>query len=571
MSIIKKLDTAIANKIAAGEVIERLANVVKELVENSLDAEATAIDIDLLDSGLKAITVTDNGIGMDASNARLAFERHATSKIANINDLFRISSLGFRGEALPSIAAVSRVEMVTANQDQGVRIVVEDGRFIEETSASANRGTKISVTRLFYTTPARFKYLKSAQYELAMIVQLVDRFALAYPKVSFRLTNDQKLQFMSPGSGLIIDILANVYSKDIARQMIPFSGKNRDYEIHGFTSNPIMNRSSANYIHIFVNRRPVSDTRIQHQIRECYEQLLPKNRYPITLLYIESDPSIVDVNIHPRKLEIKFSEYQRLLELITKTIRPLVSFETIYQAPVPSGKEQIQMQFHETPREYPKKDVFEEAPSNTTNPPVQETAKSKQETIPDMAFIGQYAGTYLIFQNDTGLYLVDQHAAAERIRYERYQHVMAKRHTESQTLLVPLQLDLSKDVMVQLEGHQDALYAFGLVGHIEGSRFFIDQIPTWFFPGYELVYAEAVIMTLIEEKTLTSDAIIDDLAKLLACKHSLKANHYITEVEAMRLLEDLRHCERPYTCPHGRPIIVTFKVQEIERWFNRVI
>ena len=278
MSRIKRLDTVIANKIAAGEVIEKIANVVKELVENSIDANATKIDIELLESGLKSITVIDNGIGMDETDALLAFERHATSKIFNVNDLFRISSLGFRGEALPSVASISNVKLVTNDGNSSISVEYEDGKFISKNTVPANKGTKIAVTKLFYTTPARFKYLKSPQYELAVITSMINKFALAYPEVSFRLTNNQKIIFVSTGSNNIVNIIANIYSKEVAKQMIEFSNESRDYKISGFTTNPIINRSNRNYINIFVNKRNILDTKITNVIKECYEQLIPKNR-----------------------------------------------------------------------------------------------------------------------------------------------------------------------------------------------------------------------------------------------------------------------------------------------------
>ena len=570
MSVIKRLDTVISNKIAAGEVIEKIGNVVKELVENSIDAKSTKIDIDLMESGLKSITVTDNGSGMDETDALLAFERHATSKIENVNDLFRINSLGFRGEALPSIAAISRVELTTSISNTGIKVVFEDGRFIEKTSTSSNIGTKISITKLFYTTPARFKYLKSPQYELAVIQGMVNKFSLAYPNISFRLSNNAKLLFVTSGNNAIIDIIASIYSKDVARNMVEFKADSRDYEIQGFTTNPIINRSSRNYINIFVNKRQILDQRIVRVIKECYEQLIPKNRYPITVLYIECDPGIIDVNIHPRKQEIKFSEYDKLLSLIKKTIASKISIQSIYQNAKPKDFSQEKMEFHEPVSETYLSEVtnqlsFEKELDNAPEP---ETIP--KETIADMEYIGQYTGTYLIFQNESGLFLVDQHAAAERIRYERYISKMTN-STGSQALLVPLKLNLSNDITIQLKDYLDKLNEFGIEALIEENEILITQVPIWFVKNYELVYTEEVIMKLVNNFDLSSKVIIDDLAKLLACKHSLKANHFITSKEADILIQDLRKCDRPYTCPHGRPIIVKISIDQIERLFNRVL
>ncbi|MBN2540344.1 MAG: DNA mismatch repair endonuclease MutL [Bacilli bacterium] len=570
MSVIKKLDQVLANKIAAGEVIESLANVVKELVENSIDAKSTQIDIELQESGLKSIQVTDNGQGMDETDAVLAFERHATSKIETVNDLFRIGSLGFRGEALPSIAAVSRVELVSTQTNSSIEVVFEDGHLIHQKPASGNQGTKISVTKLFYTTPARFKYLKSAQYELASIINLIHRYALAYPHISFRLTNDDKLQFVSPGEKSLVDLMANIYSKDIARSLIPFSGTSRDYDIHGMVSSPIINRSSNRYIHLFVNQRAIQDPRIIYAIRECYEQLIPKNRYPIAVLYIECDPSIIDVNIHPRKQEVKFSEYNLLLELIKNTITPLVNQIQIKQTPIETNITQKQFEFHEPIKQYQEKLDLETEETIGPETKVQIIHKENPK-IPDLEYIGQYTGTYLLFQNETGLYLVDQHAAAERIRYERYLDQMNHRHQETQDLLVPMELTLDPESRILIEKHLDRLIDFGLIGKIHANSLLLERIPSWFYPGYELQYAEEVVQTFVKEQNLEKTAVVDDLAKSLACKHSLKANHYITETESQRLLQDLRQCKRPFTCPHGRPIIVELSIDKIEHWFNRVI
>jgi DNA mismatch repair protein MutL len=570
MSIIKRLDTVISNKIAAGEVIEKIGNVVKELVENSIDASSTKIDIDLIESGLKSITVADNGTGMDDFDALLAFERHATSKIESVNDLFRINSLGFRGEALPSIASISRVELITSNGDNGLKIVFEDGRFVEQISTSTNQGTKISVTKLFYTTPARFKYLKSPQYELAVIQMMINKFALAYPNISFRLTNNSKLMFVSRGNSSVIDIIATIYSSDVAKNMVGFSNESRDYQISGFTSNPIINRSSRNYINIFVNKRQIMDQKIVRALKECYEQLIPKNRYPITVLYIECDPGIIDVNVHPRKQEIKFSEYEKLLNLIKNTIGSKISVQSIYQNAKEKDFKQEKMEFHEQPTEnyvsQNKEQISFDEDLNQETIQIQEPKR----IIPDIEYIGQYTGTYLIFQNETGLYLVDQHAAAERIRYERYSKNMAD-SKGSQALLVPLKLNLSNDIALRLYDYLDKLEEFGITASIQDNQIHISQVPIWFVKNYELVYAEEVIMKLIDEKDLSSEAIIDDLAKLLACKNSLKANHFITKTEADILIKDLRKCDRPYTCPHGRPIIVKVSIDQIERLFNRVM
>ncbi len=575
MGFIKRLDQSIANKIAAGEVIEKLANVVKELVENSIDAEATKIDIDLVNSGMKSIRVIDNGLGMDEDDALLAFERHATSKISSVNDLFRIQSLGFRGEALPSVAAISRVDLTTSNGDKTVNVIFEDGRFIEKKESSLNQGTRIEVTKLFYSTPARFKYLKSLQHELANIVSLVNGFALANPNVSFRLTNDSKLLFVSPGNDSVTNLMAQIYGTQVAKSLIYFEAKNRDYQIYGYTSNPVINRSSRNYITIVVNNRVVTNKYITSAISEVYDQLIPKGRFPIAILYIDVDPLLIDVNVHPRKLEIKFSEREKLLKLIKECISEKLEITNIYQKPKDDFTQTKIAFYEEEHTNYSETKEESVESSHQQKPKITETENKdsivKETIIPDMEYIGQYTGTYLIWQNETGLFLLDQHAAAERIRYEKYLGNMSLRNNETNLLLTPLRLEFSNDILIKISDYLDQIDQLGVKLCIENNEVLVTEIPNWFPKNYEEIYLEAIIMELIDGKSVNKETMIDDLAKLLACKHSLKANHYITKNEANQLLRDLRNCKRPYTCPHGRPIIVNLSLKQIEYWFNRVI
>ncbi len=566
MGIIRKLDANIANKIAAGEVIEKLANVVKELVENSIDAEATKVDINLVDSGMKSISVTDNGKGMDESDAFLAFERHATSKISNINDLFRIQSLGFRGEALPSIAAIARVDLKTSNGEEGINVIFEDGRLIEKKTAVINQGTRIEVTRLFYSTPARFKYLKSPQYELSVIVNLVNGFALANPNISFKLTNDNKLLFVSQGNDSIPNLITQIYGPQVARSLIYFEAENRDYHVYGYTTNPIVNRSSKNYINIVVNNRLINNADIVNAISDAYEQLLPKNRYPIAIVYVEVDPLLIDVNIHPRKQEIKFSEKDKLIKLIKNIILEKLEVTNIYQKPSDDFTQTKMAFYEESIKDYDKTTLDKKPVFNKDN-----FESSGEKAILDLKYIGQYSGTYLLWQNEVGLYLLDQHAAAERIRYEKYLKQMNARNNQIQELMVPLKLELGNDVVIVLEENLDIIQELGIKIAIEDNQILVFEVPNWFPKGFEEVYVEAIIMAVLDDKTLEKSMFIDDLAKLLACKHSLKANHYITKLEAEELLKELRKCERPHTCPHGRPIIVEISIKQIEYWFNRVI
>ena len=583
MGVIKRLDPIIANKIAAGEVVEKMANVVKELVENAIDAQATSIDVELKQSGLTLIKVVDNGIGMDEDDIIQAFERHATSKIESINDLFRIRSLGFRGEAIPSIASISKTTITSNPNDHAKCVVFDNGKFIRMSDASFNRGTKVEVEKIFHYTPARFKYIKSEQYELAMIQRLMYQFALSYPKISFHLTNDQKRLLSSNGKGNVTDIMGMIYGTNVAKALIPFEAKNRDYQIHGWTSKPVINRSNKNYIHIIVNHRVVQDPQIVHAILDSYHQMIPKQRYPVAVLYIDVDPILIDVNVHPRKQEIKFSEKRSLLVLIKETLSKILQDKPIFQE-VKETEIQTRLDFSkpfqiEQAKENQSFSIEEKVESNDQKHEFEQmstrengNSRTEQEkVIPYMNYIGQYSGTYLLFQNESGLFMVDQHAAAERIRYERYLGEMTRHNQAIQSTIFGLKMDYPQDVLMTLKDQKAVLESIGVKVTFFDRYLLVKEVPHWFVKGYEDSYMETIIDRLLEEKSLAKADLINELAILLACKHSLKANHYITEKEADHLLSDLRRCQQPYTCPHGRPIIVNIKHSQIEHWFNRVI
>lgn len=562
MGKIKPLDPIIANKIAAGEVIEKLANVIKELVENAIDANAKHIDVELIDSGLKMMRVIDDGDGMDEDDIIQAFERHATSKIVSVNDLFRIQSLGFRGEAIPSIASIAKVTITSNPNNHAKRVVFDNGKFIEMKDASMNQGTMVEVEKIFHYTPARFKYLKSEPYELSLIQQTINQFALAYPTIAFRLKNNAQPLFYSNGDGSVKHIISQIYGTNVASGLITFQARSRDYQIHGMTSKPIINRSNKNYIHVIVNRRVIQDPSIIKAILESYDQMIPKQRYPITVLYIEVDPSLIDVNVHPRKQEIKFSEKEKLIELIKATIEKEVKHQPIFQE-VKTTSIQTSLDFIA-----PK---TQEDNTLTIQEPKPNHRLEEKQVIPDMDYIGQYRGTYLLFQNDNGLYMVDQHAAAERIRYERYLQEMTVHNQEVQSTIFPLEINLPQDMLTNIMPYQSLFNELNVIFDVTNHSLLIKEVPYWFPKGYEDIYLEAMIDQILEKGTVKKQDLIDDLAILLACKHSLKANHYISEQEANQLIKDLRLCQKPYTCPHGRPIIVAMKQGQIEHWFNRVI
>ncbi len=568
MGKIRLLEPKLQNLIAAGEVIERLANVVKELIENSLDAGARHIDISLEDSGFKTIVVQDDGSGMDETDAIMAFSRHATSKISTEYDLFHIGTLGFRGEALPSIASVAKVELSTsADGKEGFGVVIQDGKTIEKKTLPPIQGTRIKVTRLFYHTPARFKYLKAPQTELANIIDVVNRLAIANLDVAFSLTNNDRPILRTPGNGKIVDVMAAIYGIEASRTLKDFHNRNRDYVIDGDYASPVHNRASRNAVQISVNERPIRDNRLVNTVLEAFGQLVPIHRYPLVVLRITVDPQLVDVNVHPTKNEVRFSEFESLKNLVFTTLR-----ESLENMPVIHDLEKsADSDYRQDP--FVLKDIVEEKTLfDYGNPEEVAVADGDRTGFPDFDYIGQYRGTYLLFQNDIGLFLVDQHAAAERIRYERYYDHMGKETNGAYELMVPMQLEISSDVFSQItNGIMDTLANMQIgIRMTESGSYEITSVPEW-FPRYEeAIYVETVIMRLLEHKETSKAILRDDLAKLLSCKHSLKANAYLSSSEVEELIKGLKKCRNPYTCPHGRPIIVLVHNHDIEKWFKRI-
>ncbi|MFA6648578.1 MAG: DNA mismatch repair endonuclease MutL [Candidatus Izemoplasmatales bacterium] len=580
MGNIIRLDEHLANMIAAGEVIERPTNVVKELTENAIDANSTAIEIELKGAGMDMIRVTDNGAGMDESDANNAFERHATSKIKTEYDLFRIQSLGFRGEALPSIAAIAKIELTTSiGNNQGYKIVFQAGKKVDSGIAQARKGTDITVTKLFYNTPARLKYLKDPNYELAIITELIDKFALAHPKIAFTLINNEKVLFKSSGSGNVLEVLGSIYGYNVAKQMKPFNNDAHDYRISGYIANPLINRSSRNCITLITNGRVIKNPKVISAVNMAFDQRIPKGRYPIALINITCDPLLIDVNIHPTKQEIKFSEEAKLFNQLTNIVKMTINqFVMIQESDnLIMGKETdtVQNQLHFN-NNNPITDF--DSPMNDSLLEISEKMPEKafsvlnQSRIPDMEYIGQFAGTYLLFQNQEGLFLIDQHAAAERIRYENYIKRMSNPKRSYYDLLVPFNVDFSNHDAIQISDHLSEITDFGITLTPSGTQsFFINSVPTWFPLGMEEAYTEEVIKLVLNHFDLSVTSVRDELAKRLACKHSIKANHFINQDEIQTMMRELNQCLNPHTCPHGRPIIVKITLYEIEKMFKRVM
>lgn len=600
MGKIIQLSDNLSNLIAAGEVVENMASVVKELVENSIDANSTNVRIDLMESGLNEIKVIDDGDGMSLEDMKMSVKRHATSKIKTSNDLFHINSLGFRGEALPSIASVSHLEIISCNSDTGHRIFYLKGELKESGEFAPRKGTSIAVRYLFYNTPARLKHLKATNTELSYIVDYINKIALSHPEISFTLTNNGKQLFKSNGSDDYLKVLSNIYNIDIIKNMVSFENKNQYFAINGYLTKPVFTRSSRNHITVIVNNRMIKNNKVITAVSEGFRTYLPIGKYPIVFLNITLDPLLIDVNVHPQKLEVKFTEERMLLSLIKTTINDKLRTLSLIpemkeETPVPTYKyETLNLKTEEQNPSLVKEDfvnyinnlvekkqgkevtevVAEEQVIETLQEEVVVTEQPKvlHPKLPRLEYIGQYLGTYLIAQNEDGLYLIDQHAAAERVRYENYFARMSTVDVHSTELLIPITLNLSNQEVLALQGTFELFTPLGL--HLIGNEYNgvdILTVPTWFPENFEREYTEEIVKYILDGKDVTIGDIRDSLAKSLSCKHSIKANKYINKNEIEKLLVDLANCVNPYTCPHGRPVIIKFTQTEIEKMFKRIM
>ncbi len=640
MGKIQILDEHLSNQIAAGEVVERPASIVKELAENAIDAEATRIQIQIDEGGISLIRVSDNGIGMERDDAVLAFSRHATSKIKKERDLFSIRTLGFRGEALPSIASVSRVSLTTAADDSGlaVKVNMEGGELLSVEETSRTRGTDVVVRDLFYNTPARLKYLKTVNTEVSHVADAVGRLALAHPGISFSLAHNNRELFRTSGDGKLIHVLYALYGKQVASQLVPFADDDPDFRVTGFMSKPEVTRSSRSYLSVILNGRWVRSLPITQTILRAYGTLLPTGRYPIGVLHIEMDPKLVDVNVHPSKLEVRLSKEKECCQLVERAIKKafreahfvpevtkasglakvqktkVVQEALRWDNPVRSEKKYSPLKssssrVKESELKEPfaadrKSPVSAPAPSASTIrteekgekqlPQIEVRQRRKEEEepdrsalfdfaqsaaeegkkrkLPDMMPLSQIHGTYIVAQAEDGFYLLDQHAAHERIYYEIFSKKMGERNHRQQNLLIPMTIECTPAEAEVVQMHIAYLNQWGLeIEPFGGSTFIIRSYPDW-FPGED---AEGLIRDIFEwlkEHGKVDTAKLRDAgAKMMSCKAAIKANRHLRRDEMEELLRQLNQCENPFTCPHGRPIFVHFSTYELEKMFKRVM
>lgn len=630
MGKIQIMDAWLSNRIAAGEVVERPASVVKELVENAIDAGSTSIDVFLLEAGLTSIQVIDNGSGMDEEDALISFSRHATSKIHQEHDLFRIRTLGFRGEALASIASVSKMTMITSTGESGTYVELEGGHVKTQKPGPLRKGTDITVAQLFFNTPARLKYMKTIQTELGHTIDLMNRLALGNPQIAFRLLHNGQQLLQTNGRGDVQQVLAAIYGVHNAKKMVPFQGESHDYKVSGFVSLPEVTRASKNYMSLFVNGRWVKHYLVQKAIIDAYHTYLPIERFPIVALYIEGDPYLTDVNVHPAKHQIRLSKEPELLKLIEETIRgkirevmrvplmekkekipkpateqlniwkptpkldvekmnaiveKLYDVQTVQESSIlpdeePLGPATVTKESWQPMQQLETNQVEVEAPiahSEIFNeePHIEESQieEPKKEPFPALEVVGQIHGTYIVAQMEDGFYLIDQHAAQERIKYEFFREKVGQVNpNERQTLLLPLTFHYAADEALILRENKQQLEAVGVFLEDFGqSSFVIREHPSWFPNGEEQDIIEDLIEQVLTTKKADVKKMREAAAIMMSCKKSIKANHYLTKEQMVALLDDLREADNPFTCPHGRPVLIHFTTYEVEKMFKRVM
>ena len=707
MGKINILSAELSNKIAAGEVVERPSSVVKELVENSIDAGSTNIKVIIKEFGIQQIRIIDNGSGISNDDLARAFLRHATSKISADYDLFHIETLGFRGEALASISSVSKVTIKScAGEAQGKMLVLEGGKVVSEEYYASIKGTDLSVENLFYNTPARLKYLRNPHTEQANITNIIHKFALSYPNVAFELHVDGKITFKTYGDGDVHKILSKIYNMGVARNMIEFSGNNDDYKVFGYISVPEETRASKNYINIFINGRYIKNYGIQNAIINAYGTLLMINRYPLCVINIEMDPILLDVNVHPTKQEVRLSKEAELIRLIKEVIAERLSNYTY----IPQGmnnvltkkekakiekinfldeldnkfgdvedknifseekKEpevdlEVELSFPDTQEEvashviqedellfggdllnnsreektpvqskentfnqrsktqriksdlpdlsyssHPRdnRNKFGDKPTkkeienfmnfskkednasydDRTEKVVSNVVKddshfneikdakivqdddTKVRTLPDLKVLAQIFKTYILSEADNKLFLIDQHAAAERYNYEKLQREFIERKNYKKQMLIPLMFDFSVEEAAEVRNNLEKFEELGIVFEEFGDNsYVVREFPGWIEEDEEQMI-KIIAEKVLRNNNITFNELRNDAIAMASCKMSIKANQVLTDVEMNKVISDLYECKNPFTCPHGRPIITKMEKKDLEKMFKRIV
>jgi len=600
--MIHVLSDQLASQIAAGEVVERPSSVVKELVENSIDAGATAITIDIRGGGRQLIQVADNGSGIDAAEVETAFLRHATSKLTTADDLHAIRTLGFRGEALAAIAAVSQVTLVSRAREAatGTRLVLDGGRMVTREAVGAPAGTVIAVENLFYNVPARLKFLKSITTEKRLIDEFVTRYALAYPGIRFRLTHDNRVTFQTTGSGQTADVLLAVYGPDTVRQLLPVQpdeSDERPVHVRGYVSDPALNWGNRNHIQLFVNGRAVRDNRLTFAVVQAYHTLLPVGRYPLGLLFLQLPPEDVDVNVHPAKVEVRFRDEGAMFSAVQREVRAVLLGTTPGRAAGGqwsvfsnqwavagggwrgAGGDRAGFESRDDDGQRPAAQL--DIPWQL-QPPGPETAEGHepgappvtlpvaQTRLPIMRVVGQVGAAYIIAEGPEGLYLIDQHAAHERILYEQLLAQWRQRQVASQGLVAPATVYLSPSQADLVEEYAALLAGLGFdVEPFGPGAFKVRAVPALLGRADPAAALSAVVADL-ESAATPLQAQLEALALRRVCKSAaVKAGQTLSREEMEALIAQLEACETPHTCPHGRPTLIHLSAAALARQFGR--
>ena len=594
---IKQLDEILANKIAAGEVIERPANVVKELVENSIDASSSKIDIIIEEGGMNLIEIVDDGLGMDQEDAKLCFSRHATSKITNDQDLFCIQTLGFRGEAIPSIASISHFELKTSDGQSGSTVVYEFGKFIEQKQSDLKRGTKITVTKLFQNVPARLKYVKSVNAEFAHIQNYVERLSLSHPNIAFTLMHNGKVTYKTNGKGQLLEVIHQIYGLSVVKNMLNLKVENDEFEVEGYIGKIEINRASKNHIVTLVNHRIVKNQIAIDAINQAYRKYLADNRYPIAIINIEIDPYLVDVNVHPSKLEVKFSKESELKQLIfdgvSKTLEGVnltyqakeekqvfkpqldqLDLEIDFRQEVPPLQVQpiertMPSYIYEEKEEYQASSINQEISEQKI---VEEIKETPLKEMKKKIFVkAQIHGTYIVGEDGEGMYLIDQHAAQERINYEYFLEKYSHPDMTMRDLLVPITVEYPLSECMIIEERKELLKEVGIYLDPFGNGFIIKQLPMWMNQINEHLFIEDMIQQVLKDNKIDLLSLQEHAIATLSCKASLKGNSHLSIESMQTIVDNLMRCDNPYVCPHGRPTIIHYSAYDLEKLFKRVV
>lgn len=598
MAKIKTLDAHLANMIAAGEVVERAMGVVKELVENSMDAQAKHIEIHIKQGGLEEINIIDDGIGMSAEDACMAFKRHATSKISDVQDLWNIHTMGFRGEALPSISSVAHVILNTNDTNESTQVEIQYGKTIHAKPYACNQGTQIIVKNLFQKTPARLKHLKSVSYEFSLISDVIQKFALSRSDIAFLLTHDGKEIFRSNGKNNTLEVMMNIYGREIAKNAIKIQAKDSDYEIEGYAIQPSINRASKYYMLVYINQRMVRSYRLNKMIQEAYAKYIPSDRYPIVVVNIKMDAKLVDVNVHPSKWEVRLSKEKQLEQLLKTSIEkvlqtkievpkiereePTIVREQIQFAYTPTStpsyvsNEVVQVKEETTNYEIQQPTVVEEVQEIIVNeeievPQVKVQIEEKRNNLPEMQAIGQIHGCYIIAQGEGGMYIIDQHAAQECYRFELLKKRLLNKVNDQQPLLVPLRIETTMSAITQIDGMNELFNEIGLHLELFGEKeFIVRSVPTWMAQVEEVSVIKDLIDLYIKDLTCDIEKLRKHTIATMACHSSIRFNRNLNMIEMQKVIIDLQHCEQPYHCPHGRPTFIQMTLKELEKEFLRI-